>query len=118
MSDFDDVDPLVVITWEAIWGTCIMTTVLIFLQGIPINGQIIENTMSAISELETSKAQIIYTLLMMPLICWINTAGIAVTAYGSAAACCTMLQMRNLFIWLYFMIIPVNGIKLEIFTVL
>jgi hypothetical protein len=37
-SDFDDVDPLIVIGWEGIWGTCIMTTILVFMQGVSING--------------------------------------------------------------------------------
>ncbi len=31
LSDFEDVDPLIVIGWEGIWGTVIMLPVLVVL---------------------------------------------------------------------------------------
>jgi hypothetical protein len=47
-----------------------------------------------------------------------NTAGTSVTAYGSAAARCTIEQLRNALVWIYFMIFYVNGRRLEKFTML
>ena len=47
-----------------------------------------------------------------------NTAGTSVIAYGSAAARCTIEQLRNALVWIYFMIFYVNGRRLEKFTIL
>ena len=58
----------------------------------------------------------IYTAVLLPIICLFNTSGTSVTAYGSAAARCTIEQMRNLLVWLYFMLVRVNGVYLERFT--
>jgi len=42
----------------------------------------------------------------------------AVTDLGSAAAACTVLQIRNLLVWIYFMIFKVDNVRLEQYTTL
>lgn len=53
---------------------------------------------------------------MLPLVCFYNTSGTSVTAFGSAAARCTIEQLRNLLVWIYFMIFKVQGKYLEHFS--
>ena len=68
----------------------------------------IENTYYAFKELAGSTPQIVFTIVLIPLVLFTNTSGTSVTAYGSAAARCTIEQLRNLFVWVYFMIFTVN----------
>lgn len=122
LSDYEDVHPLLVVGWEGLWGTLIMTVMLVALQLIPCdhealcNHGVIEDSLAALQELGSSHIQIAFTLLLLPLVCFYNTSGTSVTAYGSAAARCTIEQLRNLLVWLYFMVVPVSGIYLEHFT--
>lgn len=127
LSDYADVHPLIVVGWEGIWGTLILVLMLLVMQFIPCNsdslcsvtpgrGGVIEDSYSAILELGSSTAQIVFTIALIPLAGFYNTAVTSVTAYGSAAASCTIEQLRNLFVWIYFMIFTVNGERIEKFT--
>ena len=124
MTGAHEVNPLVLVGYEGLWGTFFMLLILVVFQFFPCSSQhlcndgVIENSVWAIEELMTSGTQIVYTLLLLPLICFVNTSGTSVTAYGSAAARCTVEQLRNLLVWIYFMCIRVNGIYLEHFTIL
>jgi drug/metabolite transporter (DMT)-like permease len=96
LSDFDDVHPLIVVGWEGVWGTMIMTVMLAIFQFIPCSnpdlcsGGVIENSLFALQEIGSSNLQIIFTAALLPLVCFYNTSGTSVTAYGSAAARCTI----------------------------
>jgi hypothetical protein len=119
LSEFEDVHPLIVVGWEGIWGSIILFIMLIILQFIPCSsitlcsGDVVENSISALKELGSSGAQITYTIVLLPLVCLYNSSGTSVTAYGSAAARCTIEQLRNLLVWLYFMLVKVNGRRIE-----
>jgi hypothetical protein len=127
LSEYADVHPLIVVGWEGIWGTLILVLMLLSMQFIPCSSEslcsvrpdgtgVIEDSYSAILELGSSTAQIVFTIALIPLAGFYNTAGTSVTAYGSAAARCTIEQLRNLFVWIYFMIFTVNGERIEKFT--
>ena len=123
LSDYADVHPLYVVGWEGIWGTIMITVMLLVMQFTPCSNEslcspsgVIEDSYSAVLELGSSTPQIIYTIALIPLAGFYNTAGTSVTAYGSAAARCTIEQLRNLFVWIYFMIFKVNNEIKEIFT--
>ena len=119
---------MIVVGWEGVWGTLIALIMLACMQFIPCSNKdlcsvsnttgkgVIEDSYSAILELGSSMSQIVFTLALIPLAAFYNTAGTSVTAYGSAAARCTIEQLRNLFVWIYFMIFRVNGELLEQFT--
>ena len=104
----------------------ILTVLLVMFQFIPCSNDqlcsasagVIEDSIGAFQEMGTSTAQIVFTVVLLPLVCFYNTSGTSVTAYGSAAARCTIEQLRNLLVWIYFMIIKVNGRYIESFTVL
>ena len=57
LSDFDDVHPLLVVAYEGIWGTIIMTVMLAILQFVPCsrtdlcNEGVVENSYYAIIEI-------------------------------------------------------------------
>ena len=127
LSEYADVHPLIVVGWEGIWGTIILILMLLGMQFTPCSNAnlcsvgaggvgVIEDSYSAILELGSSQAQILFTIALIPLAGFYNTAGTSVTAYGSAAARCTIEQLRNLFVWIYFMIFTVNGERIEKFT--
>lgn len=125
LSEYDDVHPLIVVGWEGVWGSLIVGVMLVAMQFIPCSNRelcspsgVVEDSYSAIIELGTSQAQIIYTIFLIPLAAFYNTAGTSVTGYGSAAARCTIEQLRNALVWIYFMIFKVNDNYLEKFTVL
>lgn len=124
MSDFEDVHPLIVVGYEGLWGSMIMAVILIVFQFTPCNSNLmcsngfVDNSYYAVIELFSSWEQILYTIALLPLVCFFNTSGTSVTAYGSAAARCTIEQVRNLLVWIYFLIVKVNGIKLETFSVI
>jgi len=97
LSDYADVHPLIVVGWEGVWGTIILIVMLLGMQFIPCSNKsicsptgVIEDSYSAILELGSSTPQIIFTFALIPLACFYNTAGTSVTAYGSAAARCTI----------------------------
>ena len=112
---------MIIVGYEGLWGSIIMFIVLIIFQFTECsdenicNNGVIENSYYALVELSSSGPQIVYTLLLLPLVCFYNTSGTSVTAYGSAAARCTIEQLRNLLVWIYFMIVKVNGDYLEDF---
>ena len=117
LDEYDDVHPLVVVAWEGIWGTLFMTVILLAMQFIPCSNKnlcspsgVIEDSYGAIIELGTSQPQLIYTAVLTFLVGIYNTAGTSVIAYGSAAARCTIEQLRNALVWIYFMIFKVNGV--------
>jgi drug/metabolite transporter (DMT)-like permease len=97
LSDYDDVHPLIMVGWEGIWGSIIVTLMLVAMQFIPCShpdlcspSSVVEDSYAAMIELGTSTPQIIYTALLIPLAALYNTSGTSVTAYGSAAARCTI----------------------------
>ena len=122
LAEYDDLHPLIVVGWEGVWGSIIMAVMLVVLQLIPCSsttlcsGGVIEDSIGALQEVGSSSPQIVYTILLLPLVCLYNTSGTSVTAYGSAAARCTIEQLRNLLVWIYFMAVKVNGIYIEQFT--
>lgn len=124
MTDYDDVNPLVIVGLEGLWGTIMMGALLVVFQFVPCsnadlcNGGVIENSYNAFQSMQNTPMQWVFTLAILPLACLSNTSGTSVTAYGSAAARCTLEQVRNLFVWIYFMFIPVGGILLEEFNIL
>lgn len=122
MDQFDDVDPLIVVGYEGIWGVVFNVPMLVIFNLIPCsnaqlcNGGVIENSLNALKELSMSPAQSIYTFLLVPLVLLFNTSGTTVTSYGSAAARTTLEQVRNFLVWVFFMFVPVNGKYVDHFT--
>lgn len=122
MDQFDDVDPLIVVGYEGIWGVVFNIPMLVIFNLIPCsnaqlcNGGVIENSLNALKELSMSPAQSIYTFLLVPLVLLFNTSGTTVTSYGSAAARTTLEQVRNFLVWVFFMFVPVNGKYVDHFT--
>ena len=122
LSYYDDLHPLIVVGWEGIWGSIILSFMLLIFQYIPCSntslcsGNVIEDSISAFKELGSSSSQIVFTILLLPLICLYNTSGTSVTAYGSAAARCTIEQLRNLIVWIFFLAVRVNGAYIEDFN--
>lgn len=96
LSDFEDVDPLILVGWEGVWGSTIIIVLLLMFQFIPCSNEqlctngVIEDSIGAFKEMGSSTAQIVFTVVLLPLVCTENAAGISVTAYGSAAARCTI----------------------------
>jgi hypothetical protein len=96
LAEYDDLHPLIVVGWEGVWGSIIMAVMLVVLQLIPCSsttlcsGGVIEDSIGALQEVGGSPPQIVYTILLLPLVCLYNTSGTSVTAYGSAAARCTI----------------------------
>lgn len=122
MDQFDDVDPLIVVGYEGIWGVVFNVPMLVIFNLIPCsnaqlcNGGVIENSLNALKELSMSPAQSIYTFLLVPLVLLFNTSGTTVTSYGSAAARTTLEQVRNFLVWVFFMFVPVNEKYVDHFT--
>ena len=58
---------------------------------------------------------IVQSVAMGLLTLMINVNGVTITKYGSAAQRSVVAQASNVTVWLYFLIVPVDGKKLETF---
>ena len=82
------------------------------------SGTVIEDSWQALDDYRDNPIQILYSILLAILTYMINIGGVSITRYGSAAQRTTVNISANVFIWLFFLFIPVNGSPIERFLVL
>ena len=108
-------DPLLVVGFEGLWGLLAWAVLLPAFQFIPCdlssictNG-VVEDTAGVFRDYAANPIQIVYSVCMVLLVTFLNVSGVSVTKYGSSAQRSTCDIMRNLFTWVFLMIVPVNG---------
>ena len=115
LGDCDTLDPLVVVGFEGVWGLLAWAVLLPIFQFVPCsfdsvctNG-IIEDTAGVFRDYAANPVHIAYSLSLILLVTALNVCGVSVTKYGSSAQRTTCDIMRNLFVWIFFMSVSING---------
>lgn len=59
---------------------------------------------------------ILLSIGMILVVCLLNIAGVNVTKYGSSAQRTTCDLLRNMFVWVFFMSVPVYDFKKDLYS--
>ncbi|TNV78092.1 hypothetical protein FGO68_gene7334 [Halteria grandinella] len=124
MSDCDELDPTLLIGWEGFWAAAIYMILLPIFQFVPCTnndictGRVIEDTYLVFQDYGANYMLILQSLALGTLTLIINIAGVTITKIGSASQRTVVDQMRNLTVWAYFIVVPINGAYLDKFTVM
>ena len=78
----------------------------------------IEDTLGALKDYADTPILIFYSVLLLILTYLINVGGVTITKIGTAAQRTTVAIASNVFIWLFFLLVPINGDYIEKFKVL
>jgi hypothetical protein len=116
-------DPLKVVGLEGLWGLIIWCVLLPIFQHIQCDGELcpygrLEDTMQAFRDYDTNKILIILSISICFSIAFFNAFGVSVTKNASAAQRSTIDTSRTVLIWIFFMVVPIYGVKLEDFKTL
>ena len=124
MVDCETLDPLLLVGYEGIAAFLLWLVLLPAFQFIKCDARsvctngVIEDSIGALQDYHANPILILYSIAMIISVSILNVAGVSVTKYGSAAQRTTCDMMRNLFIWVFFILVPVDGIYLEEFSYL
>lgn len=91
LGDSEDLDPLLVVGFEGLWGLLAWAVLLPAFQfihcdlaSICTNG-VVEDTVGVFEDYAANPTQIIYSVFMVFLVTFLNVSGVSVTKYGSSA---------------------------------
>ena len=116
-------DPLKVVGLEGFWGLIMWAILLPIFQQIPCHNEdlcpygVLEDTSRAIKDFGANHILIVLSVCVCFTMALFNGFGVAVTKNASSAQRATIDTARTLLIWVFFMIVEVNG-KREEFHVL
>jgi hypothetical protein len=113
LGDYEDLDPLIIVGYEGVWGFLLWIVLLPIFQNVSCdipslctNG-VIEDTLGALKDYQANPILILLSFGMVVVVCLLNIAGVNVTKYGSSAQRTTCDLLRNMFVWVFFLTIPV-----------
>lgn len=120
---------LQLVAWEGIWGIICLIIILPAIEFIPCNfnkkedvcsmdedgDYYVENTIFAIKQMFYNVPMFLYCFLQTLSICGFNYYGIMIVKYASSATRSVMDSTRTILVWLFFLIVPVQG-KTEKFS--
>lgn len=116
---------LQLVAWEGIWGIIVFIILLPCLEWIPCNFDkaskvcsqdedgdfYIENTIFAFKQMFIQVPLFFYCFLQSFSIAAFNYFGIMIVKYASSATRSVMDSTRTILVWIFFLIVPVNGKK-------
>ena len=117
-------DPLKVVGFEGVWGVLMWAVLLPIFNNIPCdveglcNHGYLENTLVAFSDFAANPILIVLSIGICFSIACFNAFGVAVTKNASAAQRSTIDTSRTVLIWIFFLAVPIYGVRLESFKVL
>ena len=114
LGEFDNLDPMLLVVYEGVAGIMIWAFLLPIFQFIPCDnkalcsGGVIEDTAGAFRSYAANPTLILYSVSLIISVTFLASAGIQVVKYGSAAQRTTSDMLRPMFVWIFFMILPVE----------
>ena len=115
-------DPLKVVGLEGLWGLIFSCILLPIYQHIPCSikelcpyGKL-EDSIVAYDDFVNNPTLILLSVGVLFSISTFNACGVTVTKNASAAQRSTIDTSRTVIIWIFFMAVPVYGIRIESFT--
>ena len=121
LSGEPDLDPFFMAGVQGMWQTLISVCVLAVLQVVPCSDEdlcphgVVEDSIGALAEYGKQPLHFLWTGLLLVFICFFAACGLTITKLASAAARTTVESLRSVVIWIFFMSVPINGQRLEIF---
>lgn len=115
LGDDDDLDPTFLIGWEGFWLSAFWLLALPILQFIPCKNEdlcargAVENTWLVFMDYKTNPILFVQSFCLALFTLIINVNGVTITKYGSAAQRTVVDQLRNITVWIYFLIFSVDG---------
>ncbi|TNV78785.1 hypothetical protein FGO68_gene844 [Halteria grandinella] len=119
LGEYEDLDPLVVVGWEGVWGFLLWLILLPIFQNIPCDNKlictngVIEDTVGAIDDYAANPTLIILSIALILDVSLLNIAGVNVTKYGSSAQRTTCDLLRNMFVWVFFLFVPIYNAQTD-----
>jgi riboflavin transporter FmnP len=116
LGDYEDLDPLIIVGWEGVWGASLWCVLLPIFQNIPCDNNlvctngVVEDTLGAIEDYKANPQLILLSVLLVLDVSLLNIAGVNVTKYGSSAQRTTCDLLRNFFVWIFFMVVPTYSV--------
>ena len=109
----ESLDPLLIVGFEGIAGFIIWAILLPIFQFIPCdvksmcsNG-VIEDTYGVFEDYAANSSLIIQSCVLIIVACIVNSTGVGITKYGSAAQRITIGLAKNLLVWIVFLVVPI-----------
>ena len=113
LTDQESLDPLLIVGYEGIAGFIFWTFALIIFQHVPCdvkalctNG-VIEDTVGVFEDYAANSTLIWQSVLLIFVSCTVNSTGVGITKYGSAAQRATVGLAKNMLVWIVFLTIPI-----------
>lgn len=109
---YGKLNPMLVTGTEGVAGFSLWLILIPAFQFIPCSnptvcsGGVIEDSLGALRDYQANPILILYSVLLVIIVPFLNITGMSVTKYGSAAQRTTGDLVRNLFVWLFFMFVP------------
>lgn len=110
-------DPLMVVGYEGLWGLIMWLVLLPIFQNIHCNSLALcpygrlEDSLRAFQDYAANNILILLSITICITIALFNSFGVAVTKHASAAQRATIDTSRTFLIWIFFLIVAVNGQK-------
>ena len=67
-----------------------------------------EDTVRVFEDYATNPTLIIQSCVLIIVSCIVNSTGVGITKYGSAAQRTTIGLAKNVFVWIVFMVVPIK----------
>jgi hypothetical protein len=110
-------DPLMVVGFEGLWGLLMWLVLLPIFQNIHCDSLALcpygrlEDSLRAFQDYAANGILILLSVTICITIALFNSFGVAVTKHASAAQRATIDTSRTFLIWIFFLIVAVNGQK-------
>ena len=108
-----------------LWGFVLLPVfqfVPCHIKSVCTNG-VIEDTVGVFQDYAANPLLALFSLILIIDVSILNIAGVSITKYGSSAQRTTCDMLRNLFVWFFFMLVPIrhdpnsgDAVYLEKFT--
>ena len=114
LGDNDDLDPMLIVGYEGVAGLVAWSILLPIFQFVPCSfdsvctNNVIEDTAGVFIDYHANPMLALYSVLMCLLVTVLNISGVSITKYGSSAQRTTCDMLRNLFVWVFFIFVPVR----------
>ena len=109
----EDLDPLLIVGFEGIAGILFWVIALPIMQSVTCDVKAlcafgrIEDTVRVFEDYAANPTLIVQSVVLIFVSCIVNSTGVGITKYGSAAQRTTIGLAKNMLVWIVFMCIPI-----------
>jgi hypothetical protein len=122
LEDYKSLDPLLLAGIQGVLSFSLCLIILPLMQLIPCSdpvlcpGGLLENSLGAFKEVRAQPLHLVWIFMIITNFIFMYSCGLNVTKYGSAAQRSTIENVRDIFVWSFFIFVPVFGVVIESFN--